>query len=244
MKKANVVLTRTENDPHGLGAKYSQIEWLEFPLIQFDYQEIDQTLIQQINEKYDWLIFTSQNGVKAFFEQASDIPNKLIACVGPKTASLVEDFGYDVDFIPSHFTSITLAKEIPVSSSESVCYIGGNLSSKSTIDLLKERSRQFIQVESYHTKAKSHDVQQWQKLLDSKPDIITFASPSAVNSFTSQLQAFEIPYPKQIKYAAIGSTTARAIKDDLGMTAIIGEKHTFASMIEKIVETTANDSKT
>ena len=241
MKKPKVILTRTENNPHKLSEKYPQIEWIEFPLIKFEYQELSQEVINEIQDNCDWLVFTSQNGVKSFFEQIENIPDKLIACVGPKTAGLVENFGYGVNFIPSIFTSITLAKEMPITHSESICYVGGNLSSQETLDVLEQRSKHFMQIVVYHTTSQMHELFQWQDLLGIEPDFISFASPSAVASFSSQLKKFEIPFPERIQYAAIGTTTSAAIKDDLGMTPIIGEKHTFASMIEKIVETIAHD---
>lgn len=242
MSKPKVVLTRTESDPHELHIKYPHIEWIEFPLIRFDYLELSQKILDEINFNFDYLVFTSQNGAKSFFEQAGDFPDKLIACVGPKTASVVESYGYKVDFIPSVYTSLTLAKELPIRASESLCYIGGNLSSSATVNLLKQRSKVFLQIESYQTLAETHDQEKWNSLFAHEADVISFCSPSAVKSFKSQIAEHSLILPKKTKFAAIGTTTSAAIKDDLSMTSVIGKKHTFASMIEKIVETIADDS--
>ncbi|GLR18319.1 uroporphyrinogen-III synthase [Portibacter lacus] len=244
MAPLSVVLTRTESDAHHLSEQYPQFNWIEFPLIKFEYQALSEDLFDEINDNYDWLVFTSQNGVKAFFEQNQNLENKYIACVGPKTAGLVQDYGHEVNFVPSVYTSLTLANELPLSENESVVYIGGNLSNYETLGILKEKSKHFMQVESYHTVSHHYNEAEWKKFLSQNLSLISFASPSAVTSFVSQLEKYHLDIPQDIKYAAIGTTTQAAIKDDLDMTAIIGEKHTFASMIEKIVMTLSNDKKT
>lgn len=236
MTTSSVVLTRTESDAHHLSDKYPAVKWIEFPLIKFEYQNLSAELFDEINENYDWLVFTSQNGVKAFFEQNNKLDTKYIACVGPKTAGLVQDYGHEVNFVPSVYNSITLAKELPLTQHESIVYIGGNLSNYETLAILKEKAKHFMQVESYHTVSQQHDLEAWKSLLAQEPDIISFASPSAVTSFVTQLKKFNIVVPEGITFAAIGTTTQAAIKDDMGSDAMVGDHYTFTSMIEKIVE--------
>ena len=242
--KPVVVLTRTESDSHILSDKYSDIKWIEFPLIKFEYQPIPLEKVDHINSEIDWLVFTSQNAVRSFFEQVDLKTDKEIACVGPKTRKLVESYGHKVSFVPNTFTSFALAIEIPASKSDKICYVGGNLSNNDSLTILRNKSAEFLKVEAYHTIADFHSEEEWKELMSNKLNIISFCSPSAVHSFLEQVQQYDIILPIDVRYAAIGTTTGQSIKDDIRSHPIIGEKHTFAAMIDQIVESIDHDSKT
>lgn len=242
MKKNYVVLTRKENDLHELNAKFPNIDWIEFPLIEFEYQKIRPEILDQINDDFDWIIFTSQNGVKSFFEQSDLSKDKKIACVGPKTANIVENHGYKVEFLPSVSTSFCLAQEIPISSSENACYIGGNLSNATSINVLKSKAHKFLQIEVYKTIQKLHNIDEWEGLFENKIDVISFCSPSAVDSYIDQISSIKLNIPGEIHYSALGTTTFLTIQNYTHSAPIIGDKHTFDSMIVKIVQTLQHDS--
>lgn len=242
-RKPVVVLTRTEKDSHNLSENYSHIKWIEFPLIKFEYKAIPLNQLTHINSDFDWLIFTSQNAVKSFFEQVELKTDIAIACVGPKTRKLVESYGYSVNFIPKIFTSFALANEIPINKTEQICYVGGNLSNNDSLSILRNKSAGFLKVEAYHTKGAFHSEKEWKELLSNTIDIISFCSPSAVHSFLEQVQQYNLKLPLDLGYAAIGTTTGQSIKDGIGSHPIIGEKYTFAAMINQIVESINNDSK-
>ncbi|WP_235298353.1 uroporphyrinogen-III synthase [Portibacter marinus] len=237
--RSTVVLTRAENNLAEIKTRYPQINWIDFPLIDFAYQTLTDQVKYEIEENYDWLIFTSQNGVKSFFDQSENIinlNNHKIACVGPKTAGLVEDYGYEIDFIPSHYTSLILAKELPSTTEESICYIGGNLSRYETLQVLKDKAKLFMQVEVYHTVSYFHALEDWQHLFATSPDIISFCSPSAVDSFNTQLEKYRLHVPSHVKFAAIGTTTADSILASFNQEAMVGESHTFQGMLDAIVQ--------
>ncbi|MDP9291954.1 MAG: uroporphyrinogen-III C-methyltransferase, partial [Verrucomicrobiota bacterium] len=66
----------------------------------------------QDSHSYDWIIFTSPNGVDAFFElfykiydDAREIGGVRIAAIGPATAQRVRDFHLKVDLQPEVFVS-------------------------------------------------------------------------------------------------------------------------------------------
>lgn len=65
---------------------------------------------------YDWIVFTSANGVEAFFSRLPDRhlpPGVRIAAVGAATRRAIESRGPDVDFMPSKFVGEALAEEFP-----------------------------------------------------------------------------------------------------------------------------------
>ena len=70
-------------------------------------------------EKYSWLVFTSANGVNIFFDRLRDLKtdvrklaNIKFAVVGTSTRKALEKYGLYADFVPSKFTSKTLADEL------------------------------------------------------------------------------------------------------------------------------------
>ena len=82
-----------------------------------DYSNCDDKLNDI--EKYSWLIFTSANGVNIFFERLRDLKtdvrklaNIKFAVVGTSTRKALEKYGLYADFVPSKFTSKTLADEL------------------------------------------------------------------------------------------------------------------------------------
>lgn len=82
-----------------------------------DYSNCDDKLNDI--EKYSWLIFTSANGVNIFFDRLRDLKtdvrklaNIKFAVVGTSTRKALEKYGLYADFVPSKFTSKTLADEL------------------------------------------------------------------------------------------------------------------------------------
>ena len=100
-------------------------EIIEFPTIEIvppeSYDELDMS-IDKI-ETYDWLIFTSRNGVKYFFKRyfekerdIRDLKGINICAIGIKTAQEIKQYGLKVDLIPDEFRAEGLlgvfAKEV------------------------------------------------------------------------------------------------------------------------------------
>lgn len=82
-----------------------------------DYSNCDDKLNDI--EKYSWLVFTSANGVNIFFDRLRDLKtdvrklaNIKFAVVGTSTRKALEKYGLYADFVPSKFTSKTLADEL------------------------------------------------------------------------------------------------------------------------------------
>lgn len=82
-----------------------------------DYSSCDDKLNEI--EKYSWLVFTSANGVNIFFDRLRNLKidvrklaNIKFAVVGTSTRKALEKYGLYADFVPSKFTSKTLADEL------------------------------------------------------------------------------------------------------------------------------------
>src|SRR5690625_5789862 len=84
---------------------------LEVPLLKI-------TCHQQVQvdplASYSWLIFTSANGVRCFFQHVKDpIPSNIhIAAVGKKTENVIRSYGNDVHFVPTTYNAETMMDEL------------------------------------------------------------------------------------------------------------------------------------
>ena len=111
-----IVVTRTRRQAGGLSTALRKLgaDVFELPTIRIvppkELLEFGQ-LVQDAHQ-YDWLVFTSANGVTAFFEMfykiftdAREIGGARIAAIGPATAARVRDFHLHVDLQPEEFVA-------------------------------------------------------------------------------------------------------------------------------------------
>jgi uroporphyrinogen III methyltransferase/synthase len=118
-----IVVTRTREQASELVAQLEEAgaECLEYSTINIgpleSYALLDEEL-ERINE-YHWLVFTSLNGVRYFFERlfakgmdARNLKGPSIAVVGRSTANLLRQYGVRADLVPQQFTAEGLAEAL------------------------------------------------------------------------------------------------------------------------------------
>jgi len=166
---------------------------------------------------YDWLIFTSQNGVEFFWKKIerhqfnlSQLSGK-IAAVGEKTAALLERYGFTVHFMPSIFSADTFVKEFPSVSGESpkCLFIRGGLAK----DTLKKGLPFPIDEWTVYTTVENKESidKIVETVRNSRQPILIFASPSAVDCF-HKYAVPEIGW-NQAKIACIGHIKKAPLKN-------------------------------
>src|SRR5438045_6826185 len=118
-----IVVTRTRKQAGALTAQLRGLgaDVIELPTIRIepptnlrDFAE----LVQDAHT-YDWIVFTSPNGVEAFFEiffklydDARDIGGAKIAAIGPATTPRVRDFHFHIAFQHEEFEEEAILREI------------------------------------------------------------------------------------------------------------------------------------
>src|SRR6059058_5102533 len=117
-----IVVTRTRKQASVLSSKLRSLgaDIIELPTIRIgpptDLREFAE-LVQDAH-MYDWIVFTSANGVEAFFniffklyDDAREIGGARIAAIGPATAQRVKDFHLHVDLQPKEFVAEDVTRE-------------------------------------------------------------------------------------------------------------------------------------
>lgn len=197
------------------------------------YLPLIETSIRQTEKPdftaYGWLIFTSRTSAEAFCQlHADDIPK--IAAVGEKTAKVLEDNGYRVDFIPTVYSAYRFVEEFPaVAAGQKCLFIKGALA-KNTISNMPLPVDEWIIYDTIlkldHAKA----------LSQMKHQTIIFASPSAVSAYRKAGGDW-----MDIEVAAIGHVTEKAIKDADGHIDFIPANYTYVDVVNEIAKGRCNE---
>ena len=97
---------------------------------------------EKLPQEYQWIFFTSANGVNCFFRQTNHIDFQQVkfAAVGAKTNQALQTYGYKADFMPSAFDANTMAKEFLESklADGKILLVRGNLSRPELIKAFSE----------------------------------------------------------------------------------------------------------
>jgi uroporphyrinogen-III synthase len=206
---------------HALGA-----EVIELPLIQVSKEIDKQTLAEVLAElgSYDWIVFTSANGVRFFFEEFHRIFDDIralgllrFAAVGETTAKAIVEHHIRVELQPKIATADALADELVATGSldsAKVLVITGNLNRDEMIKKLEDARAIVDRLQVYKTE--KTDLKTDAAAADFRArgaDAILFASSSAVQSFVDQAAALKLAKDAKRPLAgSIGPQTSETMK--------------------------------
>ncbi|NLY78873.1 MAG: uroporphyrinogen-III synthase [Lysinibacillus sp.] len=204
-------------------------------LIQFN----DLILLESA-KTYEWLIFTSQNGVEYFCKKMNryrmDSSHFLgkIAAVGERTAELLERNGFQVSFMPTIYSADVFVKEFPFVSGENpTCLFIRGEKAKDTLRTGLPFS--ITEWNVYTTVEDEKYINQLKNTIESNCNpVIIFASPSAVDCY----EKFVVPTIgwHEVTIASIGHVTTKALEKHGAQVTYQPKKYTMQSVIEEIVK--------
>jgi uroporphyrinogen III methyltransferase / synthase len=179
---------------------------------------------------YDWLVFTSPNGVDAFFEMffrifkdIREIGGVRIAAIGPATAARIAEYHLQVDLQPKEFVAEGVLAAFKAEGSVENLKILIARAEEARDVLPTELTKQGAIVDvavAYRTVPETLDIQGAQERVRSEgADLITFTSSSTAENFLK----LGIPLPATCKTASIGPVTSKTMKD-LGLTVDVEAK--------------------
>ena len=193
---------------------------LSLPMIEIKPASLnteDQAKMERLGS-YDWLFFTSRNGVAHFFKQlidltgSSELPAALqVAVVGIKTAAELEYYGYSPAFTGKEHGSAELGAEFCMTyqpTNSKILLVLGNLA-EDILENMLAVGNEVERINVYETKLpKSADPMVIKQITDGLYDLILFTSPSTFTNFTSFVDTTLLG---KLKIGSIGTTTSRAI---------------------------------
>jgi uroporphyrinogen III methyltransferase/synthase len=222
-----IVVTRTREQASQLADQLLELgaEVLEIPTIRTEEPQNKSDLMDAMLglAGYDWIVFTSPNGVAAFFtyffrafDDIRALGNLRIAAVGPATAAKLKELHLRVDAMPEEYLASKITKAI--SSFESVenlriLLMRAEIANEDLPKELEALGAIVDDVACYRTVPETEDQNgAAERLLQGGADWITFTSSSTVENFHAR---FDLPKLKQqfpkIRVASIGPETTKTL---------------------------------
>lgn len=207
---------------------------------------------------YDWIIFSSANGVSFFINRIFALGHDVralarvkLAAVGRTTAEALLEYGLVADFIPTRYAGRNIAAEIgnvsgqrmllPRSDDPWAALIGEpsryGAGKASLVEALHARGAQVETVAAYAIRPAEPDPVALSALLNGGLEVTTFTSPSSLTSLTEMLNSRPVAdVLSPLTVACIGPTTADAAHD-LGVRVdIVAEEHTIEGLVDALVK--------
>lgn len=253
LKNKSIVLTRSQEQSSSLHKLLEKAgaHVLDLPLIQISPDYDTQTLQDVFTDiaLYEWIIFTSQNGVRyffdVFFKRFKDIrclgPMR-IACVGEATAKALKHFHLEVDFCPPDATAKNLASELIKEQSldnTKVLVVCGNLNGKNLNTILEKEGRAIVDTLQVY-KTEHRDISQdaaTASFREQGADAILFTSPSTVHSFYAQAKHLQTAKGAKTPLAgSMGPSTSEALKTYGIQPSFEAEPRTIEGFVDSLIQ--------
>lgn len=252
------VVTRTREQASRLSCRLRELgaEVLEIPTIKIAPPTKKEILAEALAflGEYDWLVFTSPNGVTAFFDyflRAFDdlraLGNLRIAAVGPATAEKIAALHLRVDAMPKKYlTSELIAAIESVESIENLKIMLARAEVANPELPRKLTSRRAIvdDVPVYQTLMEEEDRNGAAgRLLKEGADWITFTSSSTVRHFHQRfgLARLKTKYP-HLKLASIGPETSKALTELGERPNVAATEHTIDGLASAMLNYASDSS--
>ena len=238
-----VVVTRFEPDdgPLATALRRAGAEPLVVPLIGIDPVAADDSCNLRPLCDFDWIAFTSANGVRMFWarlnpeEQAAFRAHRAIAAVGPATARAVAAVGGTSAVTAPEFIAESLADAVGDVSGKRILWPRAAGARSVLSDMLRSRGAEVTERILYDTVALTVPEETRSLVLDA--DAITFTSPSAVHAFVACFGAQVSP-----RIVCIGPVTAAAASDAGLQLSGVASFFTLDGVVGALSSVFANDS--
>ena len=247
-----IVVTRRTEQAGAFAQKLAELgaDVLEVPTIKITTPVEKDAIVDCLLElnSYDWLVFTSANGVTSFFDiffrrfqDLRDIGGARIAAVGPATAVKLRELHLQVDLTPEEFTGRKIAeafKKYQDIENVKMCLLRAEVANADLPDALAEMGAIVDDIAIYKTVPETEDHGgACERLVESGADWVTFTSSSTVEHFHAR---FDLPKLVkkflQLKIASIGPETSKAIAA-LGLKpALEAKEHTADGLIAALLK--------
>ena len=246
-----IVVTRTRAQAGELSARLRRLgaEVLEMPVIRIappsNRREFAESVVHA--HTYDWLVFSSPNGVERFFQaffavyrDIRSIGGARIAAIGPGTEAKLREYGLAVDVMPKKFVAEGLVKafrdareEIGTIEHSTFLWVRGEEARRVIYDGLNALGAIVDECIAYKTEAETEDVAGAQAAFRERgADIVTFTSSSTAENFFK----LGLPWPEGCRAASIGPVTTATLKELGHAPSITAKTHDINGLVEAIVK--------
>ncbi|RKD23870.1 hypothetical protein BEP19_05430 [Ammoniphilus oxalaticus] len=244
------VVTRARSQASDLVARLEELgsTVIEFPLIELKPASDSTALQQAIQElaRFDWIVFTSVNGVNFFAEKMAESGRSFreieakIGAVGPKTAEAITKHGKTTELVADDYQASGLLKTLrPIlAAGQQVLLPRGNMAKADLPDGLRSWGVDVTEAITYENALSSKGKETVLKQLKAgRVDLITFTSSSTVLNFLHLMSEEPLDQLlKDVKIACIGPVTETTAKEQGLQVDTVAKRYTIDGLIEVICD--------
>lgn len=253
-----VVVTRSPKQQGRLAGHLAELgaEVVPLPTIDFTGPREPARVAEAVAglARYDWVLFTSANGVDAFLDalyaEGRDLRafggGAKVACVGPATARRLRARGLVPDLVPTEYVAEGLLAALRAEgiAGRQILLPRAEVARETLPDTLRAEGASVDVVPVYRTVAPAVDPGCRGRVARGEVDVITFTASSTVTQFVQQLEPDELRRVQARAVAAcIGPITARTAREAGFDVAIEAKRYTVPGLVEALVEWWHGDTK-
>lgn len=237
----NIVLTREVKNVHSTKEKFHRLgaNVITLPMIETVELETQREIFDNINN-YDYIFFTSVNGVNYFFKQflksydIRDLKDIKFCALGIKTKKAIENFGIKVDIMPENYAGEDGVKALEkvLKKTDKLLVPRAKMGRPEIIDSLKDLA-EITEIQIYDTKSLSAEIEE--TLEEYERYSLVFTSASTFNNFYKGIKDRNRIF-SGAKIISIGPITSIAIKKAGLNVDIEAKEYTIEGIIEGILE--------
>lgn len=253
-----VLVTRTREQASVLSEKLRTLgaEPIEFPTIKVappeDWGPID-AAIARLGD-YDWVVFTSANGVRFFFQRlavqkndARALAGVRLGAIGPATAAELGRHGLLADYVPGQYVAEAIVVGLGDVAGQRILLPRADIARESLANGLRQAGAQVDEATAYRTtrpQVQGHseitptaeDIRRM--LLAGEIDVVTFTSSSTVRNLVAILGDAETL--RKATVACIGPITAQTAREAGLRVDVVAEEYTIEGLVEALTQSLAH----
>jgi uroporphyrinogen III methyltransferase / synthase len=221
----------------GLGAEVIELPAIAIEPVDFEVPPL---------ERYGWLVFTSANGVHAFYERglvpagldARALAGVRIAAIGPGTAAALAGRGVRADLLPERFVAESLLEAFPAprSDGERVLLARADRARDVLPAGLSGRGYEVDVLAVYRTVTAAPDPVAVERARRGDVDALTFTSSSTVTNLCDLLG--NVPDPQPV-VASIGPVTSKTAEEQGLRVDVEATEHTIDGLVDAVLRALA-----
>ena len=244
-----IVVTRARAQASALAERIEALgaEAVEAPAIRIEPPDNPAPLAAAAHDAgtFDWIVFTSVNGVEAFFGALADtgrdaraLAGVRVATIGPATTARLAAFGLRTDLEPPTFTGAAVAQALAQAADlagAAILLPRADIAPPGLARALAERGARVTEVTAYRTVPDASGAQAAvDHLARREVDWVTFTSSSTVRYFLDTVGADALK-SSGARIASIGPTTSGTLREAGLEPTVEADPHTIPGLVDAIL---------
>ena len=245
----HILVTRTRTQASGLAAQLRAMgaEAVELASIRIappeDWAPLDEAIASVA--AYNWIVFTSVNSVRRFWERLTEarldaraLNGVQVAAIGPATARELQAQGIRADLVPQSYVAEAVADAMGDVARQRVLLPGADIARPTLANLLRTGGAQVSTVTAYRTQRAEVDGQELGSLL-ARVTVATFTSSSTVRNLAAMAEEAGLGLATALEgttIACIGPITAQTAQELSLPVHVMAKAYTVEGLIEALVD--------